>query len=210
MPGWRFLGYLQDHDQVGNRAQGERSSHLLSVERLKIAAALVLTSPFVPMLFMGEEWGATSPFQYFTDHQDAALGAAVSEGRRNEFASFGWAPEDVPDPQDPATFERSKLQWAEVAEAPHAELLEWHRALIALRRSTPALTDGRLGDVVVTVDEDEGHLLVRRGPVQVAVNLGTAPWSVPLAGRVALSSPADLPVEGGAVKVPPDGLVISS
>jgi maltooligosyltrehalose trehalohydrolase len=210
MPGWRFLGYLQDHDQVGNRAQGERSSHLLSVERLKIAAALVLTSPFVPMLFMGEEWGASSPFQYFTDHQDEALGKAVSEGRRSEFASFGWAPEDVPDPQDVATFERSKLRWAEVAEAPHAELLEWHRRLLALRRSTPALTDGRLDEVSVTVDEDEGHLLVRRGPVQVAVNLGTAPWSVPVEGRVALSSPPDLVVEGNAVKVPPDGLVISS
>jgi maltooligosyltrehalose trehalohydrolase len=209
IPGWRFLGYLQDHDQIGNRAQGDRSSHLLSTERLKIAAALVLTAPFVPMLFMGEEWGASSPFQYFTDHPDPELGAAVSEGRRSEFASFGWKPEDVPDPQDPATFERSKLAWSEVGEGDHAELLRWHRDLIRLRRSTPALTDGRLDRVDVEVDEDEGHLLLRRGAVHVAVNLGTAPWSVPVDGPVRLSSPAGLAAEGGVVKVPADGLVIS-
>ncbi|MGZ3678250.1 MAG: malto-oligosyltrehalose trehalohydrolase, partial [Ktedonobacterales bacterium] len=99
LPGHRFLGYMQTHDQVGNRARGERSSALLSPRRLKVAAALVLTAPFVPMLFQGEEWGATTPFQYFTDHQDANLARAVSEGRRNEFAAFGWNPDDVPDPQ---------------------------------------------------------------------------------------------------------------
>jgi maltooligosyltrehalose trehalohydrolase len=210
IPGWRFLGYLQDHDQIGNRAQGERSSHLLSTERLKIAAALVLTAPFVPMLFMGEEWGASSPFQYFTDHPDPELGKAVSEGRRGEFASFGWKPEDVPDPQDRATFDRSKLRWSELAEGDHAELLAWHRDLIRLRRTTPALTDGRLDQVEVEADEAEGHLVLRRGGAQVAVNLGSAPWSVPVEGEVRLSSPAGVTVEAGLVKVPPQGVVVST
>ena len=208
MPGSRFLGYLQDHDQIGNRAQGERSSHLMSTDRLKIAAALVLTAPFVPMLFMGEEWGSTSPFQYFTDHPDPELGRAVSEGRRSEFASFGWKPEDVPDPQDLATFERSRLRWSEVGEGDHADLLAWHRDLIRLRRSTPCLTDGRLDAVQVEVDEAAGHLRLRRGDVEVCVNLGDEPWAVPVEGSVLLSSPAGQTVEGGAVKLPPDGVII--
>ena len=118
LTGDHFLGYLQNHDQIGNRAQGERSSHLPNSGRLKIAAALVLTSPFIPLLFQGEEWGASTPFQYFTDHDDPELGRAVREGRRVEFAGFGWAPEAIPDPQDPATFARSKLDWQERARSP--------------------------------------------------------------------------------------------
>jgi maltooligosyltrehalose trehalohydrolase len=101
LPGTRFLGYAQNHDQVGNRAVGERLAALISTGRLKIAAALVLTAPFVPMLFQGEEWAASTPWLYFTDHQDPDLGRAVSEGRRREFAAFGWKPDDIPDPQDP-------------------------------------------------------------------------------------------------------------
>ena len=104
LDGHHFLGYAQKHDQVGNRAQGERLSQLVSPGRLKIAAALVLTSPFVPMLFQGEEWGASTPFQYFTDHPEPDLAKAVREGRRQEFAAFGWKPEDIPDPQTPETF----------------------------------------------------------------------------------------------------------
>ena len=120
----RFIGYLQNHDQLGNRAQGKRSSHLMSKGRLKVGAALVLTAPFVPMLFQGEEWGATAPFQFFTDFENDELATAVRKGRREEFAAFGWAPEEIPDPQDPATFERSKPNWNELTESPHAELLE--------------------------------------------------------------------------------------
>ncbi|MDQ1490534.1 MAG: maltooligosyltrehalose trehalohydrolase, partial [Actinomycetota bacterium] len=163
VPGHRLLAYLQNHDQVGNRAAGERSAALMSTGRLQIAAALVLCSPFVPMLFQGEEWGASTPFQYFTSHTDEALGRAVSEGRRKEFGAFGWSPDDVPDPQDPATFERSKLDWREVGEGIHAELLAWHRDLIALRRATPDLLDGRLDRVSATVDEDAQTIVVRRG-----------------------------------------------
>ena len=209
IPGWRFLGYLQDHDQVGNRAVGERSSHLLDGDRLKVAAALVLTSPFVPMLFMGEEWGASSPFQYFTDHPDAELGRAVSEGRRREFASFGWAPEDVPDPQALETFERSRLDWDEVAVGSHAELRAWHRDLIRFRRAHPDLTDGRLSRVDVSVDEDAGRLLLRRGVVTVAVNLGDEPWDLPPgSGRVSLSSTPEVAVGDESLKVPSNAVVI--
>ncbi len=127
----------QNHDQVGNRAIGERSSALMSEGRLKIAAALLLTSPFVPLLFQGEEWAAATPFQYFTDHPDPDLGRAVSEGRRSEFAYFGWEPEEVPDPQDPATFERSKLDWSE--KSAKFGILDWYRVLIRLRREEPSV-----------------------------------------------------------------------
>jgi maltooligosyltrehalose trehalohydrolase len=122
----------QNHDQIGNRARGERLSMLLEPADLKAIAALTLLAPFVPLLFQGEEWGARTPFLYFTDHQDAELGRLVSEGRAREFESFRWGGE-VPDPQSLETFERSKLDWSERERPPHAELLDWHRRLIALR-----------------------------------------------------------------------------
>jgi len=122
----------QNHDQIGNRARGERLSMLLTAPRLKAIAALALLSPFVPLLFQGEEWGARTPFLYFTDHQDAELGRLVAEGRRNEFRAFAWQAE-VPDPQARDTFDGSKLDWSELTRPEHAELLEWHRRLIGLR-----------------------------------------------------------------------------
>jgi maltooligosyltrehalose trehalohydrolase len=129
----------QNHDQIGNRAQGERLSMLLPAHQLKAIAALVLLSPFVPMLFQGEEWGAHTPFLYFTDHQDAELGRLVNEGRTREFQTFKWQGE-VPNPQDERTFLRSKLDWSEISQPPHAELLDWHRQLIRLRRATARAT----------------------------------------------------------------------
>ena len=205
--GHRFLGYAQNHDQVGNRALGERSSVLLSTGRLKVAAALVLTAPFVPMLFQGEEWGATSPFQYFTDQGDPALARAVREGRRAEFAAFGWKPDEVPDPQDPTTFQRSKLDWDQRARPPHADLLDWHRRLIALRRAVPALRDGRLDRVQVDVDEGTGRLVVRRGPVVVAVNVGPDDLTVGVPGQLALASEG-VAAGDGAVRLPPDSVAL--
>ena len=213
IPTSRFLGYLQDHDQVGNRATGERSSHLLSTDLLKIGAALVLTSPFVPMLFQGEEWGASTPFQYFTDHRDPDLGRAVSEGRRREFASFGWKPEDVPDPQDPATFERSKLDWSELGQAPHAELFEWHRELIGLRRDWPELAPGPMDATEVRYDEDARWIVIRRGRVTTAVNLGEEPVAVPLADAASadllLWSGEGGRIEGDCLVVPAHAVVIT-
>ena len=208
VPRTRFLGYLQNHDQVGNRATGERSSHLVSVERLKVGAALVLLGPFVPMLFMGEEWGASTPFQYFTDHPDPDLGRAVSDGRRREFAAFGWQPDDVPDPQDAKTFTRSKLRWSELSREPHASLLDWHRTLIALRR-----TLGDLGDHVdVAHDDDAGWLVLRRGRLGVAVNVGVAPVAVPVGRNVSVlvSSHEDVDVSSFSAKLPPEAVLVFS
>lgn len=207
-PGWRFLGYLQNHDQVGNRARGERSSHLLSQGRLKIAAVLVLTGPFVPLLFQGEEWGASAPFQYFTDHQDPELGRAVAAGRRAEFASFGWAPHDVPDPQDQATFERSRLRWDERDEPGHAELLAWHQALIALRAATPDLRDGDLSKVDVDWDASGGWLVLRRGSITVAANAGDAELALDIDGEALLVSGPDVVAEDGRLVLPPDSVAV--
>ena len=211
LSGHRFLGYIQNHDQVGNRARGERIAHLAGVERAKIAAALVLTSPFVPMLFQGEEWGASTPFQYFTDFPDPALGQAVSEGRRREFAAFGWDPAEIPDPQDPHTFERSKLNWAERDREPHRDILDWYTGLIALRRNTPDLGNGRLDRVRVDWDEREAWLRVDRGEVAVACNFAHARQSVPLPdGRweVALASSGQPGLVGAGIELPPDSVAV--
>ncbi|MFP5326066.1 MAG: malto-oligosyltrehalose trehalohydrolase [Acidimicrobiia bacterium] len=179
-PGWRFLAYIQNHDQIGNRAVGERITALVSHGRAKIAAALVLCSPFVPMLFQGEEWGASTPFQYFTDHPDPELGKAVSEGRRSEFSYFGWDPADVPDPQDVGTFERSKLDWSELDTEAHKGFLDWHRQLIALRRSLPQLSDGRLDRVWCRFDEDREWFVLGRGDLALVCNLADSAQDVAL------------------------------
>jgi maltooligosyltrehalose trehalohydrolase len=210
LAGSQFVVAAQNHDQIGNRAAGERSSALMSEGRLHVAAALLLTSPFVPMLFQGEEWGARTPFQYFTDHEDTALGRIVSEGRRHEFATFGWDPGDVPDPQDAATFERSRLDWAEPRKEQHAGLLAWHRQLIALRRQIPALTDPRLDRVYTEYDQDVGWIVVRRGPVIVASNLGRNTWTFPAdpsAELLAASVPGVERTRQG-LALPPDTVAI--
>jgi maltooligosyltrehalose trehalohydrolase len=212
LSGHSFLGYAQNHDQVGNRARGERSSHLLDVRRLKIAAALVLTAPFIPMLFQGEEWGASSPFLYFTDHKDPELGRAVTEGRRREFGQFAAHAEDVPDPQAPGTFERSKLVWAERSKEPHAALLDWHRRLIRLRDEVPGLSDGRLGRVKVAFDERARWLVVRRGELAVICNLaGSAqrvPASIGLDTRLLLASDDPVRFTSDAVELPTDSVAV--
>jgi maltooligosyltrehalose trehalohydrolase len=173
LPGNSFLGYLQNHDQVGNRAKGDRGSHLMNVGRLKIAAAMVMTAPFIPMLFQGEEWGASTPFLYFTDHKDPELGRAVTEGRRREFAAFSAQLEDVPDPQAAATFERSRLNWSECEKHPHAALLDWHRRLIRLRRTIPDLARRSSRTRQVSFDEHAQWLVLQRRTAIVACNLAT-------------------------------------
>ena len=210
--GHSFLGYLQNHDQVGNRAKGERSSHLLSFGRLKIAAALVLGAPFIPMLFQGEEWAATSPFLYFTNHEDAELGRLVTEGRRREFAAFSAHSDDVPDPQALDTFERSKPAWDECSRAPHAEMLDWHRRLIRLRRESAALSDGRLDRVTVTFDEQAKWLVMARGSITLTCNLSErrqlTPVSIGKDARILLSSEKEIQLAGDGVELPPDSVAI--
>jgi malto-oligosyltrehalose trehalohydrolase len=179
-PAHRFLGYLQDHDQVGNRAVGDRIADLVGDGLLRVGAGLVLTAPFTPMLFMGEEWGADTPWQYFTNHEEAWLATAVRDGRRSEFAAYGWDVADVPDPEDPQTFIRSKLDWSQLAGEQHAGLLAWYRELIALRRARPELTDPRLDRVSVSYDEDARWLVVARGRLLIVASLGDVPLLVPL------------------------------
>jgi len=178
--GRRFVGYLQTHDQVGNRARGDRIGSLLTPGQQAIGAALVMTSALTPMLFMGQEWGASTPWMYFTDFEDRELGQAVSEGRRREFAAHGWDAEQVPDPQAHSTRDASVLLWGERDEPEHQRLLDWHRALVAERRRSKELTDGRLDAVQVDVADDEGWLVVRRGALRLVCNLGRQPVSVPL------------------------------
>jgi maltooligosyltrehalose trehalohydrolase len=188
-PGWRFVASLQTHDQVGNRMTGERLSHLLSPGVLACGAALLLTSAYTPMLFMGEEWGASTPWQYFTDHTDPELARAVQEGRKNEFASHGWDRDEVPDPQAPETVEHSRLDWDEVHTGAHARLLDWYRSLIALRHLAPELHDGRLDAVEVQHDIESGVLVMTRGRYRTVVNLADAERSVPLGGTDATAYP---------------------
>jgi maltooligosyltrehalose trehalohydrolase len=212
LPGTRLVGYLQNHDQVGNRALGERSSELFSRGRLEIGAAVVACSPFVPLLFQGEEWGASTPFLYFTDHQDPELGRAVSEGRRREFSAFSWVEHQVPDPQDPSTFAQSQLDWSQLDEPDHRALLEWHRKLYALRRRYGELTDGRLSAVDVTYDEAARWLVLRRGRVILAFNLAPDPRTMPLppapAPQWALQGSGGASLHGRQLELPPDGVGI--
>jgi maltooligosyltrehalose trehalohydrolase len=205
-----FLGYLQNHDQIGNRARGDRSSHLLGLGRLKIAAALVLLSPFVPMLFQGEEFGASSPFQYFTNHEDPGVGKAVTEGRRNEFASFGWNPADVPDPQSPETFERSKLNWNELAAEPHRTILEWHRQLIQLRRTHADLTDSDLGHAAVDFDEARQLLTLTRGCFTVVCNLGGSfvSYSLSSPSKMILGSERAVQLASAVLSLPTESVAV--
>jgi maltooligosyltrehalose trehalohydrolase len=208
LSGNRFVGYSQTHDQVGNRALGERMAALTSRGRVMVAAALVLTAPFVPMLFQGEEWGASTPFQYFTDYHDQRLGQAISDGRRGEFAAFGWRAEDVPDPQDVMTWRRSVLDWDELEKGDHAAILDWYRRLIELRRQEPALTDGRLNQVQASAADNV--LTVRRPPIVVVCNLAAEarPTPVPTDAELVLASDPAITVSGGQVDLPPDSVAI--
>ena len=205
LAGHQLVGCLQNHDQIGNRALGERTSQLLSPDLLRVGAAIVLTAPFVPMLFQGEEWGAATPFLYFTDHGDPELAEAVRRGRVDEFAAFGWSHDDIHDPQAEATFHRSRLDWDEVRIPTHAAILDWHRALLGLRRRLPSLTDARLERVAVDFDEAARWLVMTRGDVRVACNLHEARQRVPCpaagASEVLLCSGGDVAVERDAVSL---------
>jgi maltooligosyltrehalose trehalohydrolase len=172
----------QNHDQIGNRAQGERLSMLLEMPQLKAIAALMLLSPFVPLLFQGEEWGAMTPFLYFTDHQDPELGRLVAEGRSREFSAFRWQGA-VPNPQEAATFSRSKLNWAEMAQPRHAELLDWYRRLIRLRRDKIELPRESRADSPrpeIQFDAAAEWLAFVHNGVFAAFNLADRPQRLPM------------------------------
>jgi maltooligosyltrehalose trehalohydrolase len=206
----RFLAFIQNHDQVGNRAQGERLTESVGFERAKIAAALVLLGPFVPMLFQGEEWAASSPFQYFAHHEDPEMARAVSQGRKHEFEAFGWSPDSIPDPEKRETFERSRLNWDESSAQPHAAMLDWHRSLIRLRRSMPCLNNGEPGNVSVRYDEGEKWLRMDRGSITVLCNLGSSSRSFSLSdsSKLLLASPGEIAVSGSQIELPSDAVAV--
>jgi maltooligosyltrehalose trehalohydrolase len=172
----------QNHDQVGNRAQGERLSCLLESGALKAVAALTLLSPFVPLLFQGEEWGASTPFLYFTDHEDPELGRLVAEGRSKEFSAFRWQG-GVPNPQELSTFERSKLNWSELSLPPHAEIFGWYRRLIRLKKDRPEMPRESRADAPkpqVSFDEAAQWLTFVHNGVLVALNWRDQAQRVPM------------------------------
>jgi len=179
--GAQFVVCAQNHDQVGNRMLGERLSNLVSYEQLRLAAAVIVLSPFLPMLFMGEEYGETAPFQYFTSHSDAELIEAVRRGRREEFEEFEWQGE-APDPHDEETFRRSRLNWSLKSRDHHAELWRLYRDLLRKRRETPALRDLDLTKVETIADDEQRTLIVKRGEIEIVFNfsdeerLGLPPW----------------------------------
>jgi maltooligosyltrehalose trehalohydrolase len=206
----RFLGFIQNHDQVGNRAVGDRIAQSAGDDRAKIAAALVLLAPFIPMLFQGEEWAASSPFLYFADHSDRELARQVSEGRKREFLSFGWDPSTIPDPESEATFERSKLNWNELSGPAHVEMLDWYRQLIQLRRTTPSLNNGEPGNIEVAYSEEQRWLRVIRERIVIASSLAPSAVLVPLEHEASLllSSQPNVIAESGGITLPPDSIAV--
>ena len=198
VPTWRLVTFTQDHDQIGNRAAGDRLTATLDAGHLALEAVLTVLVPFTPMLFMGEEWGATTPWQFFTSHPEPELGRATAEGRVAEFARMGWDRASVPDPQDPATFERSKLDWAELADQRHHGLYELYRRLIELRRRTPALTDPRFSTVSCEFDEEQRWFRLDREGVSIVLNFADAPRTVPALGSMVLAT-ADAAANGTTV-----------
>jgi maltooligosyltrehalose trehalohydrolase len=206
----RFLGFIQNHDQVGNRAVGDRIAQSAGIDRAKIAAALVLLGPFIPMLFQGEEWAATAPFLYFADHGDPELARQVSEGRKREFLAFGWDPSTIPDPEKRETFLRSKLNWDELSQPTHAGMIAWYRTLIRMRRSTPSLNNGEPGNSKVTFSEEQRWFCMARGSTVVACNLAPSPRSLPIPSdaELVLASRLDIAVDGRGIMLPPDSVAI--
>jgi maltooligosyltrehalose trehalohydrolase len=213
MPAWRLVVANQNHDQIGNRAIGDRLSAQLDAGQLAIAATLTLLGPFTPMLFMGEEWGASTPWQFFTSHPEPELGTATAEGRIAEFARMGWDPDVVPDPQDPSTFENSKLDWRELEQTDHERILSFYQALAVVRRERAEFTDPRFGQIRVRLDETDRWLILHRGDSAVVLNFSSSARAVPVpAGQVLLSFTAsgqgvDAP-QGGSLTVPAHSVVV--
>jgi maltooligosyltrehalose trehalohydrolase len=204
-PSWRFIGYSQDHDQIGNRAQGDRLTATLSHADLAIAAVLVLTGPFTPMLFMGEEWAASTPWAFFTSHPDEQLGEATRKGRLAEFARMGWDPNLVPDPQALSTFTDSKLDWREPMVGEHAQMLQLYKDLARLRRARAELTDPRFARTEVNFDDDARWLLIDRSGLRIAVNLSDDTRSIPLggpAGSLLLATQGGAGMDGETLSLP--------
>jgi maltooligosyltrehalose trehalohydrolase len=201
IPATRLIAFTSTHDQVGNRAVGDRPSQNLDFGQLAVKAALVFGSPYTAMIFMGEEFGSSSPFQFFTSHPEPELARATAEGRKAEFADHGWDADEIPDPQDPQTFLRSRLNWEEVDAGEHARLRDIYQRLIALRRTETELADPWLDDLAVDYDENGQWLVMRRGAWVIACNIGSDRAVVPVSGEVMLAWGAPA-VEGSQTVLP--------
>lgn len=210
--GDHFIACMQNHDQVGNRGAGERIGHLVSPDRVKVGAAITLLSPFVPMLFQGEEWSASSPFFYFTDFDDPRLAEAVKSGRQAEFEDFGWSHENIADPQAESTFRRSQLDWSERDASIHKEMFEWYRALIQLRRREPDFSPGPLDRDGVVFDDSACWLRFRRGRYRVICNFSGQQRKIPIgqrvSGKVVLASASDVKVSKRDIHLPPHSVAV--
>jgi maltooligosyltrehalose trehalohydrolase len=180
VPSTRFVTCLQNHDQVGNRAAGDRITTLASPRSCEVAAALALLGPFTPLLFMGEEWGATTPWPYFTSFPDPELGDQVRAGRRAEFADHGWDPDLVPDPQSIATRDSAVLQWIERSAPASKRFLDWYRTLLALRRQHHLDLVNRPRDIDLAVDDERRAITRLAGSLLVTANLDQDEVELPL------------------------------
>ena len=212
IPGYRFVCYLQNHDQIGNRAQGDRLSATVRPGRLACGAAIMLCSPYTPMLFMGEEWAASTPWQFFASFPDPGLAESVRNGRRAEFSEHGWGEQDIPDPMSHATVERSTLNWKELSVPDHRFMLELYRGLIALRHGYPELADPRLDAFTVETGPGGRWLVLHRGDLRLACNLAGEVDNVRLdrhVGVVLLAS-AEVTHAGRVLKMPPESFAIVS
>src|SRR5215217_3522605 len=187
IPATRLLAYTLTHDQVGNRAIGDRPSQNLTFGQLAVKAALALGSPYTAMLFMGEEWGSSSPFQFFSSHPEPELARATAEGRKREFAEHGWDADEIPDPQDPETFLRSKLNWDEIDDGDHGRLRLVYHGLLALRHDEPDMADPWLDHLKIEFDEDKRWLVMHRGSLAIACNLNADEVTVPVTGEIVLA-----------------------
>jgi maltooligosyltrehalose trehalohydrolase len=210
IPGSRFVAYLQDHDQIGNRAEGDRLSAKIPPGLLACGAAIVLTSPYTPMIFMGEEWAASTPWQFFASFPDPDLADAVRRGRSAEFAAHGWGSEEIPDPISPATVERSTLDWAELSTGEHRTLLQLYRDLIALRHTHPELADPRLDQYAVETGPGERWLVLHRGAIRVVCNLAGEVDNVRLDRPVdvVLLASAKVNHAGPVLELPPESFAV--
>ena len=198
-----FVHFTQNHDQIGNRGWGERLEHLVGLDAAKVALGLLLTAPYIPMLFMGEEWATSSPFLYFADHEDEEMRKSVAEGRAREFATAGHR--EVPNPEEVKTFTDSKLRWEEQADGGHAAMLAWVRALIKLRRSSVCLNDGDMHRLIVATDEKRRTLTMQRDEARVMINFGKEPFTFALlqGEELALISREGLGVRENYLDLPP-------
>jgi maltooligosyltrehalose trehalohydrolase len=198
--GRQFVVCLQNHDQVGNRAAGERLTELTTPALLRVGAVLLLTAPYTPMLWMGEEWAARTRWPFFTSHPEPELAEATGKGRVEEFAQHGWDTSQMIDPQDPQAYRSAILDWAEPTQPEHADVLDLYRRLIALRAAEPDLRDDDLTAIHVDFDEDARWILVRRGGLRIAANLGESERELPgVTGTILLATGAAQPGDTGLV-----------